>query len=249
MLPLTPSYITSRFGDGAKQLRSGESFVIAHSDKIYKLPISSDHCTRLNILASDVARRQFDFMSMPYGFETIEGKQFFLFRMCQFSPLDVTDAKSLLRNQHCLDRRLWLKGIFDSLHKMHAEQIAHFDIRLSNICYTSSGIGNAVFIDLNRSVDVNYIPVKKANLELLTSKYCGSVMYEVLDEWIEEGEEGLLHLLLRLDYRQLSIMFTLLNDGGYKEKTTPSNLCQSHIFLQNLYDGVFDENDFERFLL
>ena len=79
--------------------------------------------------------------------------------------------------------------------------------------------------------------------------YRGSVMYKIPQEWMVFDDGVTLHPLMRLDYRQLSIMFlTLLNNEEYQEKMAPYNLDQSHTFLQKLYNGEFDKHQFDLFL-
>ena len=125
----------------------------------------------------------------------------------------------------------------EAIRELHALKIAHFDIRLPNICFKEDD--TPVLIDLDRSVTENDFSPR--DIGVLRSKYNNSEMYymNAADDYI-----------YKLDYKQLAIMLLNLvnNDNNIKYNNEPTNLQSSHPFLQELYKGNFNEQLFERFL-
>ena len=66
-----------------------------------------------------------------------------------------------------LNRKEWLKGVVEAIQELHALKIAHFDIRLPNICYKEDDM--PVLIDLDRSVAENTFSTR-TDIDILRTK-------------------------------------------------------------------------------
>ena len=103
-------------------------------------------------------------------------KNLFLFVLdkCPHQPLTKLAAKTIMRNKPA--RKEWLKGVVEAIRELHALKIAHFDIRLPNICFKEDGM--PVLIDLDRSVVENNFTMRR-DFDTLRTKYNNSEMYSM----------------------------------------------------------------------
>ena len=75
-------------------------------------------------------------------------------------------------------RRFWMQGLLNAIEELHKCKIAHFDIRLTNICYKSDL--TPVLIDVDRSVnECDFQDV--VEFQMLKKKY-NSLLY-ALEEY------------------------------------------------------------------
>ena len=242
-LPLTADFLSS-FGDGAFQISSGDSFVISTSETIFKRPFFEQERTRL---LSFYLLRDFPVLQysvLPVEIKLVNGIEFFKFNLCHYYPL----PRETIRNLFLDDvRRLnWLYGVVRAILELHNHKIAHWDIRLPNICYNSNF--DPVLIDLDRSVSSERVSM---TLEVELQRFGrDSKMYDIVRKPGVPGTE----LMYDVDFRQLSIMLLYIldnqehldNEDDYNN--TPTNLDMSHDFLKKLYNGDgFDEDLFKNF--
>ena len=177
-LPLSESYIHEVFGENAFQVKSGESVVILDAHKAYKQPLNCTDVRRLNLLREEPP----NFVGLGYTPcalpEILTKKNFFVFKKY---------AKPLKKEEIVSQRKDIIECVVTSLLKLHEAGIAHLDIRVENICWDD---GHAIFIDLDRSTEVD------KDATFIFGLYGKSLMYVNIDGWTAR----------QLDFRQLAIM-------------------------------------------
>jgi hypothetical protein len=174
LLPLTQTFVGT-FGNNAKQLRSGESFVIRCDDKIYKLPLFMEESRRLMTLYAQY--KTMDQIELPSKFiipkDVVKqlSNSFFVFSACTYNPITRDEARVIMDSANT--RSWWLNGVVDAIQELHEHKMAHLDIRLANICYGSDG--QPLLIDIDRSVDEKRVDT--FFFSCLSSWYNNSDMY------------------------------------------------------------------------
>ena len=136
VIPLTQSFLTSEFGEDAKQLCSGESFVVSSDQWIYKKPFLSEDFSRLVLLCFHPHRPTCTLFPITVLTCKDSPVVFFKYERCHFRPMSRQWAQRIMRSASHW-RKNWLSGLVNAIEKLHQFGIAHLDIRLPNICYMS----------------------------------------------------------------------------------------------------------------
>ena len=193
VIPMSKSYIKNHFGDGAEQHSSGQSVVIINMSqrKVYKHPLHEKEGIRLMQLKDSPTINQ---CLLPHR------------KLVCVSPyLVVYFVYDLLHPPILLvDTIRYIVSLTSTvIQSLHAQGIAHLDIRLENIRFNDNF--EAVLIDLDRSASLH-----RTDLKYLKQIYGDSVMYEITEEFSASAT------LRNIDWRQFGIMVHYIL-GGTRE--------------------------------
>ena len=241
VIPLTSGFLRN-IGTNAKQLPSGESFVILDSEnkRVYKYPFfKKDQSNLLNLLLTD----NIELAMFPINLKQLGMIVFFEFKACPHHPLTREQVKRMFDN--FIFRSVWLNGVISAIKALHNLGRAHLDIRLPNICYGENF--TPILVDMDRS-----IPTAIVDMEVITglSSQYKTDMYTIdVNE-----EEDIKEQIFRIDFKQLAILIFDILDPSTSSSIyctcPPNNIQGSHKFLQKLYNGYLDIDDgqFDDFL-
>lgn len=204
-VPMSRQFVTSTFGNEARQVSSGESVVIVNvrQAKVYKRPLIAEYYEKLSKLRYyDLALDHHLTRSLlPITSKVQEYLEFPLLK----PPINPEQAKQ--------DLIPFVSSVVFALQELHDFGIAHLDIRLENVCFDSDN--RAVLIDLDRSAPVN----KKVR-----SIFGNSVMYPYHSTWVYK----------QWDYTQLGIMIARILSPGSREEYHTVKPPLPHAFLAKL---------------
>lgn len=209
---MTSQFLRSQFGDSCVQLCSGDSVVLMCTDQqvVYKYPLSAEARDRLKSLVLDSARLQnVEHIAIPK--QNLRFGMYFEYDAYR-SPLLPDEAKPHISAV--------VSKIVDAISALHREQIAHLDTRLENICWSSDG--NAVLIDLDRSIDTSNAEVSRRKAQALYVKYSRSEMYRV---------ENRSWTCTNLDWKQLGKLIVGIEESS-SEDTFVKKLINECEFLK-----------------
>lgn len=140
-LPLSPRFITSEFGEGAYQMKSGFSIVVKSQQTVYKHVYSPrTYDTLLRLLGKNL---QLERSLLPLGFNVVKECSYFKYNLL-LMPLTKDSAKLHIKSL--------VNGIVLALNELHSQGLAHLDIRLENVCFHPQSKA-PILIELDQSVE------------------------------------------------------------------------------------------------
>ena len=191
-----------------KLIKSGQSVVIVSptDNSVYKFPFGGrEHSTLFFLL---IQKLELDHSALPQEIVTKGHIPYFRFNR-HHNLLNRIEVRKYIV--------VFVDQIVDAIQELHANNIAHMDIRLENICYCES-TDHAVLIDLDRRDFASNTAI---------TYYGNSTMYSRLPGWSCE----------MYDWRQLGIMiyFIMTNTSDdYHRIHIPED---SNDFLKKLFAG------------
>ena len=139
-IPLSGMELLSVFGQGAFQLHSNRSIIVAHENKVYKYIIdSSESSLSLSLLwlylQKPELRDEQCQCQLPTGLCIFSNKCFLVFPMLVW-PMTTKEAL------HCLPE--FVDSVAKVIESVHQDPLkrAHLDIRLENVCFRPFGTAN-----------------------------------------------------------------------------------------------------------